>query len=238
MKASILIPVYNMREFVRETLESVKAQSFDDWECIIVNDGSTDDSEDVIMECIDGDGRFKYFRKENGGVASARNFAAAQACGEYLLPLDPDDLVTRDYLRDAVAFLDSHPDYALYVGRVMRFGVKTGYLKVRYRGYRRLLRSNGIQNSSVMRRVDFLRVGGYDTTLPSHEDWEFFIRLLYNNGKVYNAPQTGLLYRIRASSRNGRTRAQRHQVYGMIYRKNRGIYRKSLVWLPWRHFGL
>lgn len=225
-----------MAEFVAETIDSVRNQTFPDWECIIVDDGSTDDSAAVVASAVGDDSRFRLFRKENGGVASAKNFGVSKACGRYLMPLDPDDLVCPDFLGNAVGFLEAHPDYALYYGRAERFGCKTGFVKTSWKGYRNLLCKNTIFNTAVFRTGDFLGTGGYDTTLPSLEDWELYVRLLFRNGKVKYSRETSFLYRIRRISRSTSTRSQRHAIYRTVYRKNHGIYLRSFVLLPFRRF--
>ena len=90
---SIIVPCYNYAALFREALDSVLAQTYDDWECIIVNDGSTDDTEEIALQYCQKDERFIYFYKENGGHSSARNYGIKKSKGEYILPLDPDDKI-------------------------------------------------------------------------------------------------------------------------------------------------
>jgi glycosyltransferase involved in cell wall biosynthesis len=95
---SIVIPVYNKAAFLKATLDSVLAQSFTDFELILVNDGSTDDSAKVIAGFKDD--RIKYFEKENGGASTARNFGIAQATSRYITFLDADDYWYPDFLQE------------------------------------------------------------------------------------------------------------------------------------------
>ncbi len=83
-KVSVAVPVYNVENYIYDMLESVRGQTFKDFEVVIVDDGSTDSSPDIAKQFCTEDERFKYFRKENGGVASARNMAIDLACGEYI----------------------------------------------------------------------------------------------------------------------------------------------------------
>ncbi len=92
-KVSVAVPVYNVENYIYDMLESVRGQTFKDFEVVIVDDGSTDSSPDIAKQFCTEDERFKYFRKENGGVASARNMAIDLACGEYIVFYDPDDYV-------------------------------------------------------------------------------------------------------------------------------------------------
>lgn len=90
---SIIVPVYNMERYLRECLESVRAQTFQDWECIIVNDGSFDTTPTVIREVTRNDSRFRVINKENGGLSIARNVAMKMANGKYIGFIDSDDWI-------------------------------------------------------------------------------------------------------------------------------------------------
>ena len=83
-KVSVIVPCYNQAQFLAETLDSVLAQTHENWECIIVNDGSTDNTETVAMDYCDRDKRFVYLKKENGGLSSARNAGLDIAQGDYV----------------------------------------------------------------------------------------------------------------------------------------------------------
>lgn len=92
-KVSIIIPCYNQDKFINETLLSVYNQTYSNWECIIVNDGSTDKTEEIARSWEIKDSRFKYFYKKNSGVSSTRNFGILKASGIYIQFLDSDDLL-------------------------------------------------------------------------------------------------------------------------------------------------
>ena len=95
---SVIIPLYNKENSVRATLESVRVQSYTDWECIVVDDGSTDNSREVAEQFKILDLRFKILSKSNGGVCSARNRGIKEAEGEYIALLDGDDQWDKEYL--------------------------------------------------------------------------------------------------------------------------------------------
>ncbi|MFV8354043.1 glycosyltransferase family 2 protein [Flavobacterium sp. XS2P14] len=95
---SVIIPCYNQDQFLAETLQSVFDQTYSNWECIIVNDGSTDNSESIILDWIQRDKRFQYCKTKNSGVSAARNYGLRIAQGEYVQFLDADDLLTADKL--------------------------------------------------------------------------------------------------------------------------------------------
>ena len=93
---SIIIPCYNQGLFLEETLQSVFNQIYTDWECLIVNDGSDDNTEEIALNWTDKDSRFRYFLKKNEGVSSARNFGLHKAKGDFIQFLDSDDLIAED----------------------------------------------------------------------------------------------------------------------------------------------
>ncbi|WP_052417932.1 glycosyltransferase family 2 protein [Jejuia pallidilutea] len=100
---SIVIPCYNSESTLEGTLESVLHQDFQDWEAIIVNDGSPDNVETIALTWLEKDERFKYYKKQNGGLGSARNYGISKAKGEFILPLDSDNQVKEDYALKAIS---------------------------------------------------------------------------------------------------------------------------------------
>ena len=95
---SVVIPAYNAEQFLDETLESVLSQTYENWECIIVNDGSTDSTESVAKKWCEKDSRFRLTDKENGGLSSARNWGIKESKAEYIAFLDADDLYMPNFL--------------------------------------------------------------------------------------------------------------------------------------------
>lgn len=98
LKVSIIVPCFNQAQYLNEALESVLNQTHANWECIIVNDGSSDITEEVAKNWVEKDNRFKYVYKENGGLSSARNYAIAMAEGDYYQFLDADDVLDNQKL--------------------------------------------------------------------------------------------------------------------------------------------
>jgi len=99
-KISIIIPIYNSVDYLRQCLDSVISQTFTDFECICVNDGSTDNSLSILQEYANKDKRFKVFSKENKGVSNARNTGVQLSVGEYITFIDSDDWVENNYLEE------------------------------------------------------------------------------------------------------------------------------------------
>lgn len=110
MKFSIVIPAYNAEKTLGACLESVRRQTFSDFEAIIVNDGSIDKTHSVVAPFLQTDSRFRYICQENQGVSAARNRAITEAKGEFVVFLDSDDRYDRDYLQEFDAMILAHPD--------------------------------------------------------------------------------------------------------------------------------
>ena len=198
---SIIIPCYNVAEFLRETLDCVIEQSYSNWECIIVDDGSSDSTADIAAEYTNKDSRFKYIYQANKGLAGARNVGIKSSFGKYILPLDGDDLINESYIEKAVKILEEKADVKVVYAFARFFGsTKINLWRLRDYSYSQLLLGNMIFCSCIYRRSDYDRVNGYDETMPVYEDWDFLIRLLYPYGEVFCIPKTMFFYRIRRGS--------------------------------------
>ena len=99
MKVSVIVPVYNVEKYIDKCLQSIKNQSLEDFECLIVNDGTKDNSIEIAKKTIGKDSRFRFLDKENGGLSDARNFGLNEATGEYICFIDGDDYIDRDLLK-------------------------------------------------------------------------------------------------------------------------------------------
>lgn len=98
-KVSIIVPIYNTEQYIRECLNSIKQQSLTDWECLLINDGSQDRSGIICDQYVKDDSRFKVFHMENNGVSSARNTGLANASGEWIIFVDADDVFAKEALK-------------------------------------------------------------------------------------------------------------------------------------------
>ena len=105
---SIIIPLYNKEHYILDTINSVFCQTNKDWECVIVDDGSTDRGPELVKNIHDS--RIKYLKKKNGGVSSARNFGVSKAMGEWILYLDADDTLKSNCIKDFYIAIDNYPD--------------------------------------------------------------------------------------------------------------------------------
>ena len=133
---SIVIPIYNVENYLRQCLDSIVAQTYQNFECLLINDGSPDHSADICREYVSKDSRFRYFEKENGGVSSARNLGIEHSKGEYITFIDSDDWVDSDYLEVLyTTLLEEGADIA--VSTYKKFNIKDNcfYFHIFQRGY-------------------------------------------------------------------------------------------------------
>ena len=127
---SVVVPVYNAEKYLRQCLDSILSQSFSDWECILVDDGSGDGSAQICDEYANKDARFRTFHQENAGVSSARNFGIEKASGEYLVFLDSDDFLENNCLEN---LLDRKfiPDLTVFAFSKVQDGNAIGIKKLK-----------------------------------------------------------------------------------------------------------
>jgi len=192
---SVIVPCYNYAHFLPEALDSVLAQTYPHWECIIINDGSPDNTEEVALKYCKKDSRIKYFYKENGGHSSARNFGIKNSFGKYILPLDPDDKIADYFLEKAVKVLDSDINAKIVCLETQLFGDSDEIIKMPHFDLRSLLIVNYLVNTCLFRKRDFMLTKGYDETMLGYEDWNLWIAILKSGGTVVELPFIGYYYR-------------------------------------------
>jgi glycosyltransferase involved in cell wall biosynthesis len=181
-KVSVIIPAYNTMDFLPETLESVLKQTFDDFEVIIVNDGSSDNIEEWASQLTEP--RVKLISQANQGPSAARNTGIAQAKGEYIAFVDADDLCEPSKLEKQVRCLDDNPAVGLvysWISVIDEQGKATGRV-ITYDAQGDVLREILVRNiiycpSVVVRRCCFDTVGLFEPNLRFNEDWEIWIRI-------------------------------------------------------------
>ncbi len=203
-KVSIITATFNREAFVREAIDSVLAQSFKNWEMVIIDDASTDNTERVIKKYIDGEARIKYFKNDkNLGIAKTRNRGLELARGEYIAPLDSDDIwLDNNKLQKQVEFLDINKDYCMLGGGIMHIDENSKQVKkVLFPVYDSLIRKiilqfNPFPQSTLLYRKSVaLECGGYSETYKVCDDYELWLKMGLDH-KFTNIPQVLAGYRI------------------------------------------
>lgn len=226
---SIIVPCYMQAEYLAETLDSVLSQTYPNWECIIVNDGSRDNTEEVASKYVQKDARFKYLYKENGGLADARNFGILHSCGVYILPLDSDDRIGPTYIEKAMNVFDKNPETKLVYCQAELFGIETGLWNLPKYSYQQLLRFNHIFCSCIYRRKDYDKTEGYNTNmLYGYEDWDFLLSLLSLGDIVYQIEESLFFYRTKKVSMITKLTSNHSQMILQMMLNHADLYKDSM----------
>lgn len=209
---SVIVPCYNQACYLNDALDSVYKQSLGNWECIIVNDGSKDDTEGVANDWVNKDPRFIYVQQKNRGLSSARNVGLKRASGAYVQFLDSDDLIEPNKFRtqiedlktcdislsDYFAFVDGSKDKAPYRYLSPAFSPEKYKKEIIWDWeYRKsfpphcpLFKKQLIDDHNLK----------FNEELPNHEDWEFWVKLFYFSDSFYFNEKILSFYRIRKGS--------------------------------------
>lgn len=204
---SIIIPSYNSAHLIYDTLNSVLQSTLSDYEIIIINDGSTDNTHDVVTPYL-ADKRIKYIYQNNKGLAGARNTGINAANGEYLVFLDADDLILPDKLHVQSVYLHQHPEMDMVYShsqwfieddlndtRPVQFPVYEGNV------INQLIYGNFMHVNSVMvRREKVIEAGLFDESLRELEDWDLWLRMVLRGSRVGFTPGIYSKVRIRKGS--------------------------------------
>lgn len=183
-KVSVIIPTYNRQDCVREAIASVLAQTYQDFELIVVDDGSEDGTQTVVQEFSAIAPCIRYIFQPNQGVAAARNTGVALSVGAFVAFLDSDDLWQPDKLKRQLAFFTAHPEAhicqteEIWLRRGVRINPHKKHRKAGGDIFARSLDLCLVSPSAVMlRRSLFGRIGGFDPQLPACEDYDLWLRI-------------------------------------------------------------
>jgi glycosyltransferase involved in cell wall biosynthesis len=210
---SVIVPAFNSAWCVERTLTSIARQTYANLEVIIVNDGSTDDTASVIRSCIAGDARFRLVDQDNRGLVGARNRGIEDSRGDYIAPVDADDLWHPDYVASQIAMLEKADPgtpfvfcYSYWIDENDNVYPASAPAQPPRTDFIGLLRENAVGNgsSAIFRREQLLEAGGYDPTLKPRgalggEDWKLSLLLTARHKAALN-PQFLVGYRRTAGS--------------------------------------
>lgn len=219
-KVSVIIATYNYGKYILAALKSLQEQVYKNWECIIVDDGSTDNTNEIIDDFIKNDDRIKYHYQKNAGPTFARNNGISISTGDYILFLDADDLLESNKIKSHVEVLEQNLNVDIAYGDVRYFdenrpGELLFSLKpenkpwtTKYSGPGKALEDLVIKqnimvtSSPLIRKEVLMQAGGFDLKLFKLEDWELFQRWAIRDYyfQFVNAPQSLVLMRAHATS--------------------------------------
>ena len=204
---SVVIPCYNQGKYLEETVKSALASSYRPLEIILVNDGSTDNSLEIANKLEANHPEIQVIDQPNGGVAKARNTGIAHAKGTYILPLDGDDLISKNYIQEAIETLESNLEVKVVYCQAVKFNEQTQKpWKLKPFSQHQLAKDNMIFVAALFRKSDAEAVEGFSEDMKmGREDWEFWIKMLKNGGEVVQLPFVGFFYRLTPTSKRKKT---------------------------------
>lgn len=197
---SVLLPCFNDGEWIDEAIASVRAQTYQHYEIVVVDDGSTDPATRAKLRRVSGP-NVRLIESENRGLPGARNLAARHATGELFCALDADDRLAPEWFDKGIALLESRPDLAFVSHWLETFGDEQWTWTPRRCELPALLARNTINGAALVRRTAFEAVGGYAEHMRHGcEDWDFWLRLVEQGYRGEIIPEVLFFYRRRASS--------------------------------------
>lgn len=211
---SVITPYYNTEEFIVETFVALQAQSLQNWEWLIVDDGSTDQK---AVECLADlsakDDRIMVIRQANAGPAAARNTGFRHSKGRYICLLDHDDMLEPTYLEKCAWFLDSHSEFAFCNSYYVIFGQQERLGTAGYERGKQYLKANSAPPISVIRRSAYSDCGGFDESIRVlYEDWDFWLAMANAGHWGYTIPEYLEWYRKRGNGRFEETLKSGHRL--------------------------
>ncbi len=220
-KISVVMPVYNAERFLREAIDSVLDQSFENFELIVIDDCSTDSSYDILCEYQRIDNRVRVYKnEENKGVSYTRNFGISKAESDYVAFLDSDDMWRNDKLSQQISILEKYPDTAICFTAcsfVDTDSIESNFIfhEPNEVSYKRLLKQNVISCSSVLVKKEWLKK--YPMAHDNmHEDFAVWLSILKDGGKALGINEPLLIYRVDRNSKSGnkfKSMAMTYRVY-------------------------
>jgi glycosyltransferase involved in cell wall biosynthesis len=234
VQVSVIIPCYNYARFVPDAIASVIAQTFVDWELIVVDDGSTDTTLTTAQQLMaqHPDRRMRVFHQPNRGNAAARNTGAERAVGEYIMYLDADDLIAPTYLERTTAILRNQPTVGFVYTGMRLFGEDRHDWPSTTYNARLLPIENMVLSHALLRRAAWEQVGGFDSIHPLYglEDWDFGLRLATAGWQGRHLDELLVFYRRHERSMSNRLRRdQEWDARAEIIRKNPDLYGPRLA---------
>lgn len=208
-KVSVIVPAYNISKYILDALQSIKKQTYKNYEVLIIDDGSLDETPSIVEDFCKSNQQFKLLKKANGGLSSARNYGIDHAKGQYIALLDGDDIYSKDKLANHVAHLDNDPSIGVVYSAskaIRDDGKPTFFILSGKPLYKDLLTSLLCKNfighgsNGVFRRCLIDEVGNFDESLPSSEDLDFWLRVASTRRWKFHREKAILsYYRVRPS---------------------------------------
>jgi glycosyltransferase involved in cell wall biosynthesis len=227
-KISIVIACYNDHEYVEKSVQSALDQTYENKEIIIIDDGSNAITKEVLKKLeprID-----LLITQENTGVSKARNYGIKASTGKFILNLDSDDYFEPTFCAKAMEIFQKNQDVRIVSCYANWFSSNNNCIEFKPEGgsIKEALINNVAMGSSMFKKQDWAVVGGYDESMyQGYEDWEFYIRLLKENGIAIVIPEILFNYRNKINSRNKKANLVKYEILEYIYLKHAEVYKEN-----------
>lgn len=223
---SVVVPCFNSARFLLETVASVVAQTYGSIELVLVDDGSTDETEDLIRSLVAEPGPFtiRACFQANSGVAAARNRGVAAARGDFILPLDADDMIVSSMIADCVTVLTERPDISIAFTDREDFGELHGVYPSGTFELERLRYFNQLPYASLYRRAVWSDVGGYRSNVDGFDDWDFWLAAALHGHRGQRVPVPHLRHRRHRGSYLGTLVGSYERLLAQIILNNAAAY--------------
>ena len=224
-RVSVIIPCYNHGEFISDAVKSIINQTYQDFEIIIINDGSDDDYTNKILSSNMNFEKTKIINTSKVGVSKARNIGIQDSKGDYILTLDADDWFENTFIEKAVPILDTDDEIGVVTCGIRYFGKENFTVYPKGGGIKNFLLINNACGNSLFRKECWLDVGGYDESFVyGSEDWEFWISVTQKGWEVYVIPEILFNYRKHGVSRDKKANEMEIELFSAIFQKHRETY--------------
>ncbi len=222
---SIIITVYNKSEYLKEAIDSALNVNYENIEIIIIDDGSTDSSLNILNNYRENKQIRIILNETNRGIVFARNKAINQAKGKFIIQLDADDTIHSEFIRKATPYFDDN-DIGIVYGDTYFFGGKNGHFDLGEYSLKKQLSTNQIVITALFKRTDFLKTNGYDNLFSiGYEDWDFWLSIIGLNKKVVQLNIPSLNYRFIYDSRNNSiSKENLFKIRNNIFKKHFKLY--------------
>ena len=228
-RVTVILPTYNRAHFLGEAIQSVLDQGFADLELLIIDDGSTDSTADLVKSALDP--RIRYFYQDNRGISGARNAGLSHARGDLIAFLDSDDLWGPNLLQVQTSALDNAPEVGLAYAKAQAIDV-VGNLRPQIRGTRERYPAEAYRSmlygdftclqTTVVRRTCFENVGCFDESLKGRVDWDMFLRIARYYDFLFT-DETLARFRLH----EGQTTGKKSQVYQQVFESRLSVLDKA-----------
>lgn len=228
-KISVIMPCYNDGKYIIEAIDSIEKQTYQNWELIIVDDGSDDEETKRIINEIQNP-KIKVFHTEHLRPAGARNYGIQKAEGTYILPVDSDDRIHEEYMEKAVKMIESNPRIGVVYCKAELFGEKSGSWNLPEYSFKHMLLDNIVFVTALFYKSDWEKVGGFNTSMAQGmEDYDFWLSILGLEREICQIPEVLFYYRIKPVSRTTNFQdncVQVQNTYQQIYYNHKEFYQK------------